>query len=290
MAGARRFHEEIDVPHFAGRGLVLLAGAPNYRKVRRRRRGARVLKARVRSGSTADVVGQVLDDLGDAARERAVRGRPFVTLAWAQSLDGSIALEAGQWCALSGPESLSLTHAVRAAHDAILVGIGTLLADDPRLSVRHWSGRSPDPVVLDSRLRTPPTARVLAAGPGRSVRIACTAAADEARAEPLARLGARVLRLPAEENGWVDLPALLDSLGASGVRRLMVEGGARVLTSFLRAGLGDYAVVTVVPRLLGGLSVVGALDRARPPRLASCATHRLGDDVVLAGPLGWEGA
>jgi riboflavin-specific deaminase-like protein len=249
-----------------------------------------LLKARARSNTTADVVGQVLDDLGAAARARGARPRPFVTLSWAQSLDGSIALEPGRGCALSGEESLAMTHAVRAAHDAILVGIGTLLADDPRLSVRHWTGRSPAPVVLDSRLRTPPTARVLAAGPGRAVCIACTTAADEARVAPLARRGVSVLRLPAQENGWVDLGALLDSLGQSGVRRLMVEGGARVLTSFLRAGLGDYAVVTVAPRLLGGLPVVGQLDRERPPRFSEVATHRLGDDVVLTGPLDWEGA
>jgi len=248
------------------------------------------LKARVRSNSTADVVGQVLGDLGVAARAGGGGPRPFVTLSWAQSLDGSIALEPGRGCALSGEESLALTHAVRAAHDAILVGIGTLLADDPRLSVRHWMGRSPAPVVLDSRLRTPPTARVLAAGPDRVVRIVCTSAADEARIGPLEQRGASVLRLPAQDNGWVELPALLDSLGQAGVRRLMVEGGARVLTSFLRARLGDYAVVTVAPRLLGGLPVVGELDRERPPRFASVATHRLGDDVVLAGPLSWEGA
>jgi 3,4-dihydroxy 2-butanone 4-phosphate synthase/GTP cyclohydrolase II len=238
--------------------------------------------------STADVVGQVLDDLGAAVR--ATRGRPFVTLSWAQSLDGSIALEPGRGCALSGAGSLALTHAVRASHDAILIGIGTLLADDPRLSVRHWKGRSPAPVVLDSRLRTPPSARVLAAGPDRAVRIACTVSADEARAAPLVARGATVVRLPAGVNGWVDLPALLDALGAAGVGRLMVEGGARVLTSFLRAGLGDYVIVTVAPRLLGGLPVVGALDRRRPPRFGAVASHRLGDDVVLAGPLRWEGA
>ncbi|HTA21134.1 MAG TPA: dihydrofolate reductase family protein, partial [Polyangia bacterium] len=86
---------------------------------------------------------------------------------------------------------------------------------------------------------------------------------------------------------WVDLRALLDALGAAGVKRLMVEGGARVLTSFLGAALGDYAIVTVAPRFLGGLGAVGALDRARLPRFASVTTHRLEDDVVLAGPLTW---
>jgi 3,4-dihydroxy 2-butanone 4-phosphate synthase/GTP cyclohydrolase II len=245
------------------------------------------LKLRARS-QTAEVVAEVLGDV--RAREHAcaaARGpRPFVTLAWAQSVDGSIAAEPGRGLALSGAESLALTHAVRAAHDAILVGIETLLADDPQLSVRHWTGRSPAPIVLDSRLRTPPAARVLeAGGPDRVVRIACTADADETLAAPLVARGARVLRLPSWSNGWVDLEALLGALGAAGVRRLMVEGGARVLTSFLRAGLGDYAVVTVAPRFLGGLPAVGALDGAPPPRFAAVATHRLADDTVLAGPL-----
>jgi len=253
-----------------------------------------VLQAKPRSQTTTDVVGLVLADVTAAARARRLvddGARPFVTLSWAQSIDGSLALEAGRGLALSGAESLSLTHAVRASHDAILVGIETLLVDDPRLDVRHWSGRSPAPVVLDSRLRTPLTARVLAAaGPDRVVRIACTTAADEARGAPLAARGAHVLRLPAWPNGWVDLRALLDTLGAAGVERLMVEGGARVLTSFLRAALGDYAIVTMAPRFLGGLGAVGALDRARLPRFASVTTHRLADDVVLAGPLTWGAA
>ncbi len=249
-----------------------------------------MLKVKARSQATAEVVAQVLEDV--TTTERAVRRRrpawPFVTLSWAQSIDGSLALEAGRGVALSGAESLALTHAVRAAHDAILVGIETLLADDPQLSVRHWAGRSPAPVVLDSRLRTPPSARVLSsAGPDRVVRIACTEGVARARAAALVERGASVLPLPAWPNGWVDLEALLDALGAAGVRRVMVEGGARVLTSFLRAALGDYAIVTVAPRFLGGLAAVGALDGARPPRFTSMTSHRLADDVVLAGPLAW---
>jgi GTP cyclohydrolase II len=249
-----------------------------------------MLRAKRLSQSTTDIVGDVLGELDGAARAASSR-RPFVTLSWAQSLDGSLALTAGQGLALSGADALTLTHALRASHDAILVGIGTLLADDPRLSVRHWSGRSPAPVVLDSRLRTPPEARLFAPGPARRpVRIACTLAADEGRRAALTARGAEILALPAWENGWVDLGALMDALGAAGVERIMVEGGAKVLTSFLRAELGDYAIVTLAPRLLGGLAAVGALEGARRPRLASVTSHRLGDDVVLAGPLAWEAA
>jgi 3,4-dihydroxy 2-butanone 4-phosphate synthase/GTP cyclohydrolase II len=251
-----------------------------------------LLKVKARSQPTPDVVEQVLGDVAVAERTReGRRARPFVTLAWAQSIDGSIALEPGRGVALSGAESLALTHAVRASHDAILVGIETVLADDPQLNVRHWPGRSPAPVVLDSRLRMPAGARVLAsAGLGRVVRIACTPTADEARVPGLEERGAQVLRLPAWPNGWVDLEALMDALGAAGVRRLMVEGGARVLTSFLRAGLGDYAVVTVAPRFIGGLAAIGGLEGARPPRFAAVATHRLAADVVIAGPLAWGAA
>ncbi|HEY2899757.1 MAG TPA: dihydrofolate reductase family protein [Polyangia bacterium] len=208
-------------------------------------------------------------------------------MSWAQSIDGSIALEPGQRCSLSGGESLTLTHALRASHDAILVGIDTLLADDPELGVRHWSGPWPSPVILDSRLRTPPTARLLASGGPRPIRIVCTASADERRGSPLTARGAQILRLAAWANGWVDLDALMVALAASGIKRLMVEGGAKVLTSFLRARLGDYAVVTVAPRLLGGLAAVGTLPNGHLPRLSSPDSFRLADDFVLSGALRW---
>jgi GTP cyclohydrolase II len=162
--------------------------------------------------NTTQVVERVLADLSAADAQRPRDGRPFVTLSWAQSLDGSLALEPGQRFALSGREALGLTHALRAAHDAILVGIGTLLADDPALTVRHWQGPNPGPVVLDSQLRTPLGARVLAGAAG-PVRIACTDAADSGRDGRLAALGAEVLRLPSLANGWVDLGALLAAVG-----------------------------------------------------------------------------
>jgi 3,4-dihydroxy 2-butanone 4-phosphate synthase/GTP cyclohydrolase II len=233
------------------------------------------------------VIGRVLDDLRKAERADARNGRPFVTLAWAQSLDGSIALDKGKPYRLSGNESLALTHALRAAHDVIVVGIGTLLADDPSLTVRLWQGPSPSPVVLDSGLRTPVCARVLAAAGGRPVRIACTENARDELKVQLEEKGAEVLRLPAWSNGWVDLDRLLLALGTAGIKRVMVEGGGKVLTSFLRASLVDYAVVTVAPTLLGGMSALGSLERTRLPRLDTSSMHRLADDWIMAGPLRW---
>jgi 3,4-dihydroxy 2-butanone 4-phosphate synthase/GTP cyclohydrolase II len=226
--------------------------------------------------------------------------RPFVTLAYAQSVDGSIALDPGRPFRLSGPEALRLTHALRAAHDCILVGIGTVLADDPQLTVRLVEGQSPRPVVVDSHLRTPATARLVGEGGrhGRGAWIATTDGAEDARRGPLEDRGAVVLRVPAWENGWVDLPALLRQLAAQGVSHLMVEGGAKVITSFLRSRLVDFVVITVAPRLIGGLSALGGLNHEPAlgmngvlpgglPHLRRWESRRMGDDLVLSGELRW---
>lgn len=222
-------------------------------------------------------------------------GRPFVTLSYAQSLDGCIAAERGKTTAISGPAALRLTHALRARHDAILIGIGTLLADDPRLDVRLVEGPSPRPVVVDSRLVCPLDARLLQRR--ASVLFASTLPSAEKQRALEAR-GAEIWTLPAwpRTEGWVDLPRLLGRLHEAGVRRVMVEGGARILTSFLWAGLADYAVMTLAPQWLGGLSAVAAphgraLREAtglRLPRLVGSRVLHLGDDVILAGTLASE--
>jgi GTP cyclohydrolase II len=234
------------------------------------------------------VIERLLADLGRARARTPRNGRPFVTLAYAQSVDGSIALEAGRPFALSGDEAMRLTHALRAAHDGILIGIGTLLSDDPRLTVRLVEGRSPQPVVVDSHLRTPPAARLFnGGGPQRAAWIATTEGADEGRRAGLEAKGARVLRIPSWANGWVDLPALMDRLGNQGIGHLMVEGGARIITSFLRARLVDYVVITVSPRFLGGMSALTDAERGGLPRMQRWASDRVGDDLVLSGELGW---
>ena len=103
----------------------------------------------------------LLQDLAQARARKRLRGRPFVTLSYAQSVDGSIAIARGLRSALSGPESLRFTHALRAGHDGILVGVGTVLADDPELRVRLVDGRDPQPVIVDSHLSTPVQAKLL---------------------------------------------------------------------------------------------------------------------------------
>ncbi len=228
---------------------------------------------------------QALLETAPAFRER--RGRPLVTLSYAQSLDGSIADRPGHPLALSGSQSLVLTHALRAAHDAILVGIGTVLADNPRLNVRLVAGNSPQPVVLDSRLRFPSYANLLRQG--GNPWIVAKEGADPERRCALEALGARVFCLPAA-NGWVDLPTLLRKLGEMEVNSLMVEGGAQIITSFLSARLVDQLIITIAPLLVGGLRVVDRLGNAQRgfPRLHHLIYQRLGEDLVLLGEPDWE--
>jgi riboflavin-specific deaminase-like protein len=220
--------------------------------------------------------------------------RPAVTLSYAQSLDGSIAARAGQPLALSGPESLIYTHRLRARHDAILVGIGTVLADDPRLNVRLADGRDPRPVVVDSRLRTPPAARLFRGGAARPI-IATLDSAPAAAERALVAAGAVVARMPARPScsgaPEVDLERLLAWLAGQGIATLMVEGGARIIAAFLRAQLADALALTVCPLFVGGVSpAAGLAERAGAilPRLRAPVWERAGDDMIVSGALDWD--
>ena len=229
------------------------------------------------AGPPESLIAQLIAPGGPGAR-----GRPRVTVSYAQSLDGSIAARPGEPLRLSGSRALGLTHRLRAGHDAILVGIGTVLADDPRLNVRLAAGRSPTPVVLDSRLRLPLGARLLRGGEGPE-RAPLVAATGDAPANAAARLrerGVSVLRFRARE-GRVPLRPLMRALFRRGVRRLLVEGGGRVLTSLFTERLADWLVITVAPRLVGGEP---ALARVRAPvELRGLLWTRLDDDLVFAG-------
>jgi 3,4-dihydroxy 2-butanone 4-phosphate synthase/GTP cyclohydrolase II len=210
--------------------------------------------------------------------------RPVVILSYAQSLDGSIAARRGKRTQISGAESARLTHQLRAYHDAILVGIGTVLADDPRLTVRLAEGSSPQPVVLDSQLRTPPGSKLMENNPPW---IATTQESDPVKVSALAARGVELFSLPANPQGGVHLPSLLETLHLRGIRRLMVEGGARVISSFLSAGLVDFLVVTISPLILGGLPAVqfpvSSSDQGEALRLDKFNFEITGDDLVVFG-------
>jgi 3,4-dihydroxy 2-butanone 4-phosphate synthase/GTP cyclohydrolase II len=228
--------------------------------------------------------------LAGAEEHRSLTGRPLVTLSYAQSLDGCIAARAGEKLVLSGPESMVLTHQLRGMHDAILVGIGTLLIDDPRLTVRLVRGQDPQAIVLDSHLRIPLEAS-LVKGSHRPW-IACLENADPVKAEALQAVGVKLLRISADSAGRISAPALLERLASLEINSLMVEGGARVISTFLQMNLVDRILLTISPVFLGGLPAVGSeFFIARPvptnpyPRLQEMGVERLGEDLILWGSL-----
>lgn len=220
-------------------------------------------------------------------------GRPFITLSYAQSLDGSIAASDQTPLAISGSESLSFTHRLRAAHDAILVGIGTILSDDPRLNVRHTDGAHPTPIVLDTELRFPTDARLLQREGPKPV-IATNESASEERKAALERLDATVIRLNCDQQG-ICLDALVGALADRNLKSVMVEGGTGVITSFLRRRMVDHLVLTIAPMFVGGQPALKNLRSTTDgdpvdacyPRLDQVQYRWLGEDLVLEGDPVW---
>jgi 5-amino-6-(5-phosphoribosylamino)uracil reductase/diaminohydroxyphosphoribosylaminopyrimidine deaminase/5-amino-6-(5-phosphoribosylamino)uracil reductase len=216
-----------------------------------------------------------------------VRVRPEITVSYAQTLDGRVATAAGcsQW--ISCPDSLRFAHGMRARHDAVIVGSGTVLKDDPRLTVRLVEGKDPLRVVVDSALRTSPTAAVLRDGAGGGTVFAVNGRAPKEHLEEARSLGATVLRLPEDGRGRVDLGAMLEALHGLGVRSAMVEGGATLVTGFLRARAVDRLTVCVAPKIVGaGIEAVGDLgirDLADSISLADTTVTAYGVDLILSG-------
>ncbi len=181
--------------------------------------------------------------------KRMVTGRPYVRVKMAQSLDGRSALADGASRWITGPAARADVQLWRARSQAIVTGIGTVLADDPQLTVRLPDVASqPLRVVLDSALGLPPTARLLRE-PGST--LVATRSADTPRAAALAAAGAQTVTLPAGADGGIDLGALLDELGRRQCNEVLVEAGPRLAGAFLAAGLVDELIVYIAPHLLG---------------------------------------
>ena len=211
--------------------------------------------------------------------------RPTVTVSYAQTLDGRLATANGSSRWISAPESLRFAHRLRAEHDAVAVGAGTACKDDPRLTVRLVSGDDPLRVIVDSSLRTPLSAAVLANGAAKGTILAVTQSAPESRREEALALGATVLELPADAAGRVDLHALLSELHALGVRSVMVEGGATLITALFCERLVDRLAVCIAPKILGrGIEAVGDLgikDLTDSLILADTSVTPYGVDLVI---------
>ena len=237
-----------------------------------------------RAAASAPSMDALFEQLAQA-QAQPMTARPFVTLSYAQSLDGCAAGVEDRPLAISGGASRCFTHRLRAAHDGILVGIGTVLSDDPNLTVREAEGCHPQPIVVDSRLRFPIDARLLS-HPNRRVWIATTNRADPQRVQRLESLGAEVLIVPADAAERVDLAALMAQLRQRGMRNLMVEGGGRILTQIVNRQLFDLLVLTVAPLMVGGIPAFAprqGLLRHQHTRIAHPHYLPVGDDLVVWG-------
>lgn len=237
---------------------------------------------------------------------RSMDSLPAVTLTYAQSLDGSIAAAGNERVLISGQQSMAMTHRFRTMHDAILIGVGTLLADDPQLTARLVPGQSPLPVVLDSRLRSPVTSRLVAGAAERAAERAADGAGlvivttendscvkKQERYQALASIpGVRLLAVP-ERDGYASLQHALNALRKQfGCDSLMVEGGRAVIASFLtNPQLVTSFVATLSPKFLGGLGPSANLQNSRDALLSlhdmrSCT---VGEDIVVYGAPAGDG-
>jgi len=221
--------------------------------------------------------------LGDV---RSAGDRPYVALKYAQTLDGRIATGGGDSKWISSPEERRVSHAMRAACDAVMVGVGTVVADDPLLTVRMVPGASPIRVILDSTLRVPADAQVL--GPEAATVVLTSERSDPDRRAALRRRGVKV-EVVREAPEGIDLADGLARLLALGIRSLLVEGGARVITSTVRERLADRVVVALAPLLLGtgteAVGDLGATQIADGLRLLNRTVHQVGQDLLVAGNL-----
>jgi diaminohydroxyphosphoribosylaminopyrimidine deaminase / 5-amino-6-(5-phosphoribosylamino)uracil reductase len=237
--------------------------------------------------------------LADAARRlneawfHAVgTGRPWVIAKAACSLDGKIATAGGESQWLTGEAARALGHRLRHQVDAIMVGIGTVLADDPQLTTRLPRGKAKDPIrlVLDSRLRLPLTSRLLHLDSAASTWVACTRQAPADNRRALEDLGAQVLVLPSDA-GRVSLPALLELLGERQVQSLLVEGGAETLGAFFDHRLVNKFYFFYAPKILGGQKAPGAvgghgvIHLGEAPIARNLSVRRVGGDLLVSGYL-----
>lgn len=186
--------------------------------------------------------------------------RPFVTIKFAQTIDGRIAGARGDSKWISSEASRKFAHRLRSLHDGVLVGIGTVLQDDPDLTVRLVRGRNPVRIVVDSSLRIPLNSLVLAHQDRARTMIVASPQADAEKAALLQERGIEIVRADATEDGRIDIEALLSVLGAQGISSVLLEGGAALITSFLKVRAADRFYIVTAPRILGrGIEAVGDL-------------------------------
>ena len=215
--------------------------------------------------------------LNEAFIKHVTTGMPFVTLKIAQTLDGRIATASGESKWITGEQAREEGHRLRDTHDAILVGINTVLADDPSLTTRIPGGRDPIRVIVDSRLRIPLTAKVLTQKSSAGTIIATLASAPKDKVRKLQDRGAEVITIK-NAQGRVDLKDLMKKLGKKDIMSVLIEGGSEINASALKAGVVDKAVLFLAPLLMTGADSRCAIGGLSPLKLSQALKL---DDVTV---------
>jgi len=223
--------------------------------------------------------------LNEAHFKYMTTGLPLVTLKFAQTLDGRIATATGDSKWISSDKFRRLAHQLRATNDAVMVGIDTVLADNPQLTVRLVKGRSPTRVILDSKLRTLTDAEVVKHQDTSPTIIATTSRGNKEKLTQLRQMGIEVLLTQEDRSGKVDLKHLLSLLGERNISSVLVEGGAGVITSFLHQNLADKLIIAMAPKIMGkGIEAVGELnirEVGQVIKLSFRKIYRAGEDLVI---------
>jgi diaminohydroxyphosphoribosylaminopyrimidine deaminase/5-amino-6-(5-phosphoribosylamino)uracil reductase len=247
--------------------------------------GGIVLLRKHRINVTVGVLAEQCERANRAFLTWAVHRRPAFTLKAAITLDGKIATVAGQSKWITGERARADVMRLRDQHDAVMVGIGTVLADDPRLTARLADARDPIRIVIDTKLRTPPNAHLLPGKRGPRTIIVCGAAAPVVRETALVARGAEVWRSSTHRNGRIDFAQLNKRLADAGILSILAEGGGEIHAYLLEQGLADEVVLYLAPKVVGGpaKSWVGGAGLASLDAAYKLKFDR--DPIDLAGDL-----
>ena len=216
-------------------------------------------------------------------------GMPYITVKYAQTLDGRIATKSGdsQW--ISSEASRRYVHRLRSINQGIMVGAGTVVADNPQLTVRHVRGKNPFRIIVDSKLRIPIKSSVLTDANACLTIIATTSDAPAAKIAAVKKRGVEVWVVRKERDGRVGLRDLLKQLGKREIMSVLIEGGSGIITSLLKSGLVDKMIIPIAPMIVGkGLEAIGDLNINKinkSIRFTSFKTMKKGDDIIFEGTM-----